>query len=205
MENPPVELREVMRSAGIEQGHRRERLAAAREDPLRLHLDPDRVPFEPGHRERRLSRQARVAMAVLEHHVPWPRRRGARSGRPRGRPARTAGEAVSDPHEHVRHPAALRIHRLHVDDLASAAELLEPARNDHLALGLLPRLFEQRPPHRSGRPERRSSDTAAPASENPATTRKTPRESRHSPTPPAPNATISLSRYRRPRLMSTAT
>ena len=43
-------------------------------------------------------------------------------------------------------------------------------------------------------PGETNSDTAAPASENAATTRKTPRESRHSPTPPAPNATTSLSR-----------
>ena len=39
-----------------------------------------------------------------------------------------------------------------------------------------------------------NSDSAAPANENPATTQKIPRDRRHSPIPPAPNATTSLSR-----------
>ena len=147
--NAALELRQVVGSAGLDQGRRRECLAPAREDSPRLYVDADRVLLEPGHRERRFSRQARVAIAVFEHHVPRVAIRAfdlvARTGYQHVLPVR-----LSDPHEHVRRPAALRTCRLDVDDLISAAELLEPARHEHLALGLPPRLFEQRPPHRSG-------------------------------------------------------
>ena len=141
---------------GADQVRRRKHLPLAYEGLPGLCLEPHRVAFEAGHRKRRISRQPRVTMAILEHHEP-PTTTGAHDLVRRIGHQYVLPVGFPDPHEYARHPPGAGVDGLDVDDLVSVAEFLEPARHEQPVLGFPSRLVEQRRLHRGhvGRNEQR--------------------------------------------------